>query len=152
MLDVFDRRWSAPILAEVGLDESRLPPIGKSASQSGVLTPEAQTHLGIDRPIPVAGGGGDASLAAIASGVSSLGQTMLTLSSGAQATSFIDAPNVDLGLRTHTFASPLDPETGECGWYVMGATMAAGSALRWLQTNVFHGNLDEVDRHCRSGR
>jgi xylulokinase len=67
---------------------------------------------------------------------------MLTLSSGAQATAFVDEPNVDFPLRAHTFASPLDPDRGEAGWYVMGATMAAGSALRWLEANILAGPGD----------
>lgn len=136
LLEVRQRRWSAEILEAIGLKEDCLPPINRSTAITGYLTAEAQSHLKIQRPVPVCGGGADAPLAALASGVSGPGQVMLTLSSGAQATSFVDTPNVDPGLRTHTFASPLDPEQGECGWYVMGATMAAGTAVRWLTTNL----------------
>ena len=52
---------------------------------------------------------------------------------------------VDLKGRIHTFCSALEPEPGRPGWYQMGATLAAGLALRWLRDNVFA--LREADAY-----
>jgi xylulokinase len=136
LLQVHTRDWSDVMLKAVGIERRHLPRIGKSAALSGVLTHEAQAHLGLSRSARVCGGGADVPLAAIASGVTNLGQVMVTLSSGAQATAHVDASSVDFPLRTHTFASALEPDHGECGWYVMGATMACGSALSWFAQSV----------------
>ncbi len=137
MLSVADRRWSDVVLNAVGLRVEQLPPLIGSASEAGRLTSEAGAHLGVAKGTPVVAGGGDAPLAALAAGVSDDRSLLATLSSGAQVVAMVDAPVIDQELRLHTFASPLDPAAGEPGWYVMGATMSAGSALRWLRDNVY---------------
>ena len=140
LLDVHKRAWSAPMLETVGLDPSCMPEIRGSATVAGHLTADAATALRLEPGLPVVCGGGDAPIAALASGVGDGRSLLATLSSGAQVIVFSDTPAVDSRLRVHTFASPLDPAQHECGWYIMGATMVAGSALYWLRDNVFRAS------------
>jgi xylulokinase len=140
LLDVHERAWSAPMLEAVGLDQSRMPVIRGSATVAGHLTAGAATALTLRTGVPVVCGGGDAPVAALASGVGDGRSLLATLSSGAQVIVFSDTASIDPRLRVHTFASPLDPAQDECGWYIMGATMVAGSALYWLRDNVFRAS------------
>ena len=143
LLDVTTRAWSDFMIEAVGLRASQLAPIHRSAEIVGALTPAAATHLGLTAGIPVVAGGGDAPLAAVAAGAASGHSILATLSSGAQVMAFLEAPVVDPGLRVHAFASPLDPEQGDRGWYVMGATLVCGMALHWLRTNVYQTGDDQ---------
>jgi xylulokinase len=144
MLGVADRQWSRDVLAAIGLPADRVPPLVGSASEAGRLTDEAAAQLGVPHGTPVVAGGGDAPLAALAAGVSDNRSLLATLSSGAQVIAMVDEPIVDAGLRLHTFASPLDPALGEPGWYLMGATMVAGLALRWLRDNVYEDQSEHA--------
>jgi xylulokinase len=137
MLGLADCQWSRDALDAIDLAVERLPPLVGSASEAGRLTTAAAAHLGLSMGTPVVAGGGDAPLAALAAGVSDDRSLLAMLSSGAQVIAMVDTPVVDPGLRLHTFATPLDPARGEPGWYLMGATMAAGLALRWLRDNVY---------------
>ena len=144
MLDVHTRDWSDLMLDTVGLDRGKVPAIRPSAQIAGRLTSEAAEYLGLPVGLPVVTGGGDAPLAALASGVADGRSLLATLSSGAQVIAFTDHPAVDPRLRVHTFAAPLDPTKGEAGWYVMGATMVAGMALSWLKENIFESSSDQA--------
>ena len=144
MLGVADRRWSEIVLDAIGVRSEQLPPLIGSASEAGRMTAEAAAHLGLPQGLPVIAGGGDAPLAALAAGVSDDRSLLATLSSGAQIIAMVDAPVVDPGLRLHTFATPLDPSRGEPGWYLMGATMVAGLALRWLRDNVYEDQSEHA--------
>ncbi len=144
MLDVHTRDWSDLMLDTVGLDRGKVPAIRPSAQIAGRLTSEAAEYLGLPVGLPVVTGGGDAPLAALASGVADGRSLLATLSSGAQVIAFTDHPAVDPRLRVHTFAAPLDPTKDEAGWYVMGATMVAGMALSWLKENIFESSSDQA--------
>ena len=137
MLDLHGRDWSRLVLDAVGIRSEQLPPVRRSAEVTGNLTPHAAAALRLMPGLPVVGGAGDAPAGAVAVGAVDQGDVLLTLSTGAQALAPLAEPRVDPELRLHTFASALDPARGEAGWYVMGATMVAGLALRWLRDNVF---------------
>ncbi|MEZ4612093.1 MAG: hypothetical protein R2838_17915 [Caldilineaceae bacterium] len=51
----------------------------------------------------------------------------------------VATPVIDAQGRIHTFAT-LTPAQGP-GWYQMGATLTAGSALRWLRDNVLDSRV-----------
>jgi xylulokinase len=132
------------MLEAVGLARNQVPEIRGSADIVGRLTAEAAAELNLTFGTPVVCGGGDAPVAALACGVADGRSLLATLSSGAQVIVFSNVPAIDSALRVHTFASPLDPARNECGWYIMGATMVAGSALHWLRINVLHGGVADI--------
>lgn len=137
MLGVEDRDWSRLILEAVGISSGQLPVVRGSRSVAGRISVEGALATGLPTGVPVVGGAGDAPAGAVAAGVVEEGDLLLSLSSGAQVIAPVRTPVVDPALRVHTFASALDPEAGEPGWNVMGATMAAGSAIRWLRDQIF---------------
>ena len=137
LLDVRSRDWSEPILAAAGLSRDRLPPVRPSATVAGHITAAAAAHLGIAAGIPVVTGAGDAPVAALGAGAVSGDTLFLTLSSGAQTLVPSDDVVIDPRGRLHTFCSTSEPDQPGAAWYQMGATLAAGLALRWLRDNVF---------------
>ena len=137
MLDVRTRDWSRVMLDATVIQPAIIPAVRSSRHSTGMVSVETARATGLPVGIPVVGGAGDAPAGAIAAGVVEEGNLLLSLSSGAQVVAPVRRPVVDAELRVHTFASALDPQAGEPGWNVMGATMVAGSAVRWLRDQVF---------------
>lgn len=135
LLDAQRRDWSPELLAALDLSPTLLPPIQPSAAIGGKLTPAAATALGLPPGIPVAVGAADTACSALGAGAVAPGTLLLTLSTGGQLIQPVSTPAIDPQGRIHTFCSALTPAQGP-GWYQMGATLTAGSALRWLRDNV----------------
>lgn len=139
--------WSPELLAAARVEQARLPRVLGSTAIGGTLTASAADDLGLRAGIPVSGGVADAPGAALGTGVSDPSTLLLTISTGAQALIPANAPLIGPGGRIHSFCGPLDSP----GWYAMGATMAAGLALRWLRDQVFElRDLDAYDVMNRS--
>jgi len=144
LLDAQTRQWSPVLLDAVGVAPAQLPAIFASSAVTGELTDGAARELGLVAGIPVVGGAGDAAAAAVGSGVVDPSTLLLTLSSGAQALAPATTPAVDPEGRIHTFCSAFEPGNGRAGWNLMGATMSAGLALRWLRHDLFELKDDEA--------
>jgi xylulokinase len=130
------RDWSPALLALAGVPRDYLPDIQPSTSQAGELSDSAASSLGLPAGIPVVTGAADAAAAALGAGVIEAKQLLITLSTGTQVLAPRSTPDIDAQGRLHTFASALEPSASSAGWYIMGATTAAGMALRWLRENV----------------
>lgn len=137
LLDVRTRAWSEPILDALDISRGQLPPVQPSTTVAGAITPEAAAHLGMTAGIPVVTGAADAPAAALGAGVVSSETLFLTLSTGAQVLVPRDQVVIDAAGRLHTFCATSEPDEPGAAWYQMGATLAAGFALRWLRDNIF---------------
>ncbi|MGI8642801.1 MAG: xylulokinase [Thermomicrobiales bacterium] len=145
--DVRTRDWSETILGALGLSRDHLPTVQPSTASAGAVSAEAAAHLGIAAGIPVVTGAGDAPAAALGAGVVSGETLFLTLSTGAQVLVPRDHVVVDAAGRLHTFCATSEPDETGASWYQMGATLAAGFALRWLRDNIFGlGGEDGIER------
>ncbi len=120
LMDVRERRWHGEILAAV--DEERdlaacLPPLIGAGDAGGTLLATVASSLGLPPNTPVACGGGDNMMAAIATG--NLVPGRLTVSLGTSGTMFAysDAACVDSGGELAAFCS----STG--GWLPLLCTM-----------------------------
>ena len=84
-LDEAARDWSDPILAATGLDRDRdaAPRRGERAERHAASC-RAGRHWGIDGPVVVAGGAGDAAAAAIGIGAVEDGDAFISLGTSAQ--------------------------------------------------------------------
>jgi xylulokinase len=137
LFDVLRGDWSDELLQGLELDRALLPGVVESTGASGMLAKSAAGELGLAAGIPVAGGGADAPLAALAAGVTRPDQMALTISSGSQvmipAASFVP----DERGRIHAWRSCLPIGSTGAPFYQMGATLSSGLALRWLRDSVF---------------
>ena len=125
-LDVGKRQWSESLLKSCGLTLDHMPRLYEGTEITGELTDEIQKLLGITHAVPVIAGAGDNAAGAIAMGVISEGQAMLSL--GTSGVYFVanDAfrPNPHGGL--HTFCHCI-PDT----WHQMGVILSAANCLDW---------------------
>ena len=145
LFDIERREWSSEVARAVGIERDQLPVVAPSTSISGSLTAEAAGLLGLSAKTPVAGGGADAPLAALAAGATSSDTLLLTISTGSQAILPAPLPVVDAKGRIHTWCNIAQPGTDLPAWYQMGATLASGRALRWLREDILAATTDEME-------
>jgi xylulokinase len=138
MFDVRARRWPKAIVEQLGLDPGILPRVAGSSDVWGELQPEAAAVLGLSPRIPVVVGSADQPAQAVGNGLFEPGFGSVTLGTGGQVFVPLTAPTVDPQLRLHTFCHA-HPQR----WYLLGAMLAAGLALRWFKQ--WTGNLSYPD-------
>jgi xylulokinase len=143
LLDIHTRDWSDTILQAIKLDRSYLPEMHPSASMTGNLGPDAAAALGLPDGLPVIAGGADVACGALGAGVVDPDAMLLSISTGAQVVLPSLAPEINFAGNSHTFCAAIDPGQSGAAWYQMGATMAAGLALRWLRDNIFALPLED---------
>jgi len=131
MYDVAHRRWSAELLAAVGLDASLVPDVGGSAEVLGRVNARAATATGLAAGTPIVGGGADNACGAIGVGAVAPGEAVVSWGTSGTVLSPMATPEVDPQMRAHTFCHAV-PDT----WYVMGVMLSAGAAFAWHQREL----------------
>jgi len=129
MMDVARGVWGD--LASLGFDPSWFPPIIGSTDESGRITAEVATELGIPQGIPVFGGGADNACGAVGNGVVSEGQVVVSVGSSGTVLSPVTGPLMDPDFRVHTFNHAV-PDT----WYLMGVMLSAGMSVKWVSEEL----------------
>lgn len=126
-LDVAKRDWSDTMLAACNLTRDHMPALVEGSQPSGQLRAEIAAELGFDRPVIVAGGGGDNAAGAAGIGAVAPGRAFLSLgTSGVYFLSNEDyRPNPSGGV--HCFCHCI-PDT----WHQMSVILSAASCLSWL--------------------
>ncbi len=141
------RRWAPELVAAVGIDPARLPPLTEATSVVGTLRPAVAEELGLAEGIPVVAGGADTPAGVLGAGLVAPGSLLLTISTGGQLAVPAMTSNPDVTGQSHTLCSVLPPSPESAGWYRMAAILSAGLALRWLRDSVFA--LDGPDAYDR---
>jgi xylulokinase len=145
LFDIRSRDWSSEMLDAVGVDPALMPRVVNSSDMTGTLNTQAAAALGLPAGIPIAGGGADAPLAALAADATTSDTLLLTISTGSQAILPAVAPIVDPHGRIHTWCSLAPPDSPLPGWYQMGATLASGRALRWFREELLDGSAAPLE-------
>ena len=129
IFNVRQRVWADDVIKRLGLPRAAFPNVHASEEVVGVLSQEAATELGLPHGIPVSAGCADQPAQAIGNGLLDPPLASITIGTGGQVFAPLSQPVIDPGLRLHTFChAPLSR------WYLLGATLSAGMALRWLRT------------------
>ncbi|MGQ9683726.1 MAG: xylulokinase [Anaerolineae bacterium] len=128
LFNVAEGTWSPEVLHAWRLPHWLLPPLRGSSEIAGDLLPEAAEALGLPSGIPVVTGAADQAAQALGSGLIDPGTVSCTIGTGGQLLMPLLTPQHDPLLRLHTFCHALPGR-----WYAMGATLAAGLALRWFR-------------------
>lgn len=128
-LNIRTGKWSDELLAAAGVDMPIMPTIHLSAQVVGTLRLEAAIELGLPAGIPVVAGCADQPAQAIGSGLVTPGIGSVTIGTGGQVfVPYRPESTLQTDTRLHVFNHAV-PNT----WYVLGAILAAGSALGWLR-------------------
>ncbi len=131
LFDISRKDWSAELIAAVGVSADLLPPVRASTAVAGSLLSSAASELGLAPDIPVVTGCADQPAQAIACGLLAPGTASVTTGSGGQVFVPLQPPasgSVPTDARLHVF-NHAEPDM----YYVLGAILSAGLALRWLR-------------------
>jgi xylulokinase len=110
----------------VGHPVRLMPDAGPSLGLAGQVTPEAAQQTGIPAGVPVAYGGGDQAMAALALGLTDRSLAAVAISSGGTIFKCTSAPlGPEHGLHVMPYVRPHE-------WMAMGVVLAGGLAIDWL--------------------
>ena len=139
LIDIQRRHWSAEILHCLDIPTGILPAIRESQEVVGSITHAASATTGILRGTPVVAGASDQATGALGSAITAPGMVSATIGTGGQMVAFLATAQTDSRLRVHTFCHAT-PGT----WFLLGATLAAGLAFRWLRDDILEERGSEA--------
>jgi xylulokinase len=132
LLDVKNRRWSAPLLRKLDLAAELFPKLYESPEVTGTLHAEAAEAMGLVAGIPVVGGAGDQPAGAVGMGIVEEGIVSATL--GTSGVVFAHAekmvPNPEGVLQSFCHAVPNK-------WCVFGCMLSAGGSFEWAKDVLY---------------
>ena len=127
--------WETDLLIEVGIDPDVFPPILRSGTRLGPVTPAAAKETDLPFDCAVCVGAHDQLSGTFA--VSGLAKEVLTDSLGTSATvlAIADQPNFSRSLPDHGLAQGA-VWIDEPGFYLTGGLFTAGAAIEWFQQQL----------------
>ncbi len=143
--------WADEVIDRLGFPKSIFPDVHPSAYIVGNLCQSAAAELGLPAGIPVSAGCADQPAQAVGNGLIDPPQGSVTIGTGGQVFAPLATPLFDSQLRLHTFCHA--PETR---WYLLGAMLSAGMALRWLRETLgsdrwSYAELDKIAAEVEPG-
>lgn len=131
LFDIRAARWSDRLIEGLNLPRALFPAIRRSEEAVAGLRADVAEQLGLPAGLPVVAGCADQAAQALANNVLSRGTASVTIGSGGQV--FVPHAPDDRGvlatdISVHVFNHAVPQQ-----WYVLGAILAAGLALRWLR-------------------
>ena len=128
--DVAQRQWSMEMVDFLGLPATVLPTCYESYEITGYITGQAAAATGLNKRLPVVGGGGDQASGAVGTGVVKAGTVSVALGTSGVVFACQDTHSVDDKNRLHSFCHA----NGK--WHVMGVMLSAASCLKWWVEKV----------------
>jgi xylulokinase len=129
LFDVGQRGWAEEAIERLGLPRAIFPKVHASAEVVGLLSQAAAAELGLRPGIAVSAGCADQPAQAVGNGLLDPPLGSVTIGTGGQVFVPLTRPLIDPALRLHTFC-----HAPPARWYLLGAMLSAGMALRWLRT------------------
>jgi xylulokinase len=143
IFDVEQRIWADDLITRLKLPRSIFPVTNESIELVGKVTKEAAEELGIAPGVPVSAGSSDQPAQAVGNGLIDPPLGSVTIGTGGQVFVPLSQPLLDPKLRLHTFC-----HAPRARWYLLGAMLSAGMALRWLRAILGNDRFSyaELDR------
>jgi len=139
LFDVRNREWSRQVLDRLEISPDLMPPCYESIDVCGTITAKVAEMTGLKHGTPVVGGGADNACTAVGNGIVVTGRTSASIGTSGTMLTPTDTPEVDPGLRAHTFCHCVPHK-----WYVMGVMLSAGGAFRWLRDSLGHEEVQQA--------
>lgn len=127
LFDVARGRWSERAANAVGIDLSVLPTCVASTDRTGTVSEDAAQTFGVAAGTPVFGGGGDAVIQTLGSGVFAPGDLQVTIGTAGVVAGLADAPLDNSQGHLQVFRNVLPGQ-----WHTMGVSLNAGGAFAWF--------------------
>jgi len=143
LFDVARRAWAWNVIETLKLPKDIFPEVHGSAQLCGTLRVDPAGELGLKPGIPIAAGSADQPAQAVGNGLNEPGLGSVTLGTGGQVFVPLAEPVFDSEARCHTFCHAPDSR-----WYLLGAMLSAGMALRWARHTLGSDQLSypELDQ------
>lgn len=136
-LDIRGFRWSADLLAAVGLPPDLFAPLQVSGAPLGCLLPEVAAATGLPRHTQVAVGGHDHVCGALALGVTDPGMALNSVGTTEALFLPVERALDDPRLGEQGFAQGLHVDGRHA--YLMGGLFTAGAAVDWFRATCAPG-------------
>lgn len=145
LFDVRRRVWASELFSLLDLPIDIAPRCVESPEITGTVRPEVASELGLPPGLPVVGGGGDAVIQTIGSGVLDSSTLMTTIGTAGIVCSSLDEFRENPEGKLQLFCNVIPGK-----WHVMGVTLAAGASLQWARRLLFgSGQSPGVDVYQR---
>ena len=142
LFDVTKGVWSSEILEAFSISPSILPKVGIPQEKAGYVTKQASKETHLPAGIPCVYGGADQVMQAIGNGIVRPGEVSVTIGTGGQLLSILDAPLIDKTYSSHCFNF-----VGRDSWYFLGASLNGGYTLKWIRKILGDAeSYPEIDR------
>ncbi len=128
LFNVTKREWAGEMLERCAIPKEWMPRSYESPEVSGKVNAAAAAATGLAEGTPVVGGGGDQAAGAVGNGIVETGIVSSTVGTSGVVFAFSDTPEVDPGLRLHTFCHAVPGK-----WHLMGVMLSAGGSLQWYR-------------------
>ena len=151
VFNVRERVWADDVIEKLEFPRSIFPEVHPSAQVVGSLTGSAAQEFGLTAGIPVSTGCADQPAQAVGNGLIDPPLGSVTIGTGGQVFAPLVTPLFDSQLRLHTFC-----HAPEARWYLLGAMLSAGMALRWLRGILgskqwSYAQLDQIAAEVEAG-
>ena len=129
LYDIRERRWHEPYLAHAGIRPDILPSVRQPIEIVGAITENAAAQTGLCIGTPVVAGSADHVAAALASGLTQPGDTLLKFGGGGDILycTDLDDPDPHFYFDLHTI-----PDR----WLINGCMAASGSFVKWFAAEL----------------
>jgi xylulokinase len=134
LFDVRNRRWSAELLAELGIPRSWLPEVSESPVVSAHVSAAGAAATGLLAGTPVVAGAGDQAAQAVGAGIVREGIVSVTIGTSGVVFAHADSYRVEPTGRLHAFCHAVPG-----AWHMMGVMLSAGGSLRWYRDTLAAG-------------
>jgi xylulokinase len=124
LCDAATGKWSADLLAALGVSRSKLPDITDSGAVIGTVRQDAAAATGLLAGTPVVGGTGDMMCQLLGSGIATPGQVGVVAGTA----------SIVAAAAGHASADPrvMNLRSASGNWMHFGISDAAGTAMRWF--------------------
>ncbi len=129
--DVANRRWSADMLRDLGIDPAQVPACHESPDVVDRLSPAAAAQLGLPAGIPLVAGAGDQAAAAVGAGIAAPGTLSANLGTSGVLFAACDSFRASPDGALHAFCHALPGR-----WHLMSVMLSAGGSMRWFLDTV----------------
>jgi len=137
LCDAASGQWSEPLLAALGVDRAKLPPITDPATVIGAIRAEVAKRTGLAAGTPVVAGSGDMLCQLLGAGITRPGQVAVV--AGTASIVAVAAPEATTDGRLMNLRS------ASGGWMHFGISDAAGKAFRWFADELCPAMTDFGD-------
>jgi xylulokinase len=131
LFDLKKRDWSGDLIQKLGMQRDWFPPTFEGTGVTGSLSKAAADETGLREDIPVFGGGGDQSAAAVGTGAVEEGILSISLGTSGVVFATTDSPFIEKEGRLHAFCHAVPGK-----WHLMGVMLSAAGSLRWFRQGL----------------